>query len=465
MILDTKLHTRLKLPVVAPPPRHAAKIVCNVTLLLPRTLPLHKGLFGVAQLEVSSLTFNDLVLKMTLLMGLFNLSVFNWTATCLLAAVLVLVCKQRNLLQARQRKRDGKREPDQQINAKESASFNMPIPPPYPNWSLETTKPLPYRAFRYGPKYSVTMGLRTLLPVDWIELDNQFPKFHADKAARILERGDQCIKTHLDAMPAALELLEDLTDYLPARYPTLFQRTSTGIKNLWSGESFNVVDQQSLEHDPMTICSRLIQDDLALMIEQPDGQYRLLSGSILLPGFWKLADKFGMTLSDIHTSGNVPHFREKLERGMTKFFQRLKCDEFYARNNYYIQVDESLPWSYSIGSEDGDTISWSTAEKNKAISHHWFRSERQTLRRLPKTRAICFTIRTYFHPVTEVVNEDYVPGRLASAVRSWDDWVGEYKGRDKYAQVLLEYLDRKHEEQVRNGLDLSKEASTMGYPW
>lgn len=346
----------------------------------------------------------------------------------------------------------------------DSGCFRTPIPPPYPGWSLQSTKPLPYRAFRYGPKYNVTMGIRSLHSHEWIELDNQFPKFHADKAARIQERGDKCISTHPDAFHAAVELLEEMADYLPARYPTLFKRTSVGIDNLWSGESFNIVERP-LREDPMAICARLVQDDLALMIEQPDGQYRLLAGAILLAGFWRLSDKYGMTLSSIHTSGDVPHFKEKLERGMMKFFQRLKPETFYGRNNYFIQVDESLPWSHSIGNEDDPVVSWSTAEKDKAVAHHWFRSERQSLRRLPRSGAICFTIRTYFLPITELVEEDYVPGRLASAIRSWDDWVSSYKGKEKYGEVLLEYLDKKHEEQVENGLDLSKEGEVRQYPW
>lgn len=342
--------------------------------------------------------------------------------------------------------------------------FKTPTPPPYPVWSIESTKPLPYRAFRYGPKYNVTMGLRSINPIEWIELDNNFPRFHADKAVRLRERSDKCVKTHPDAFPAAIELLEELSNYLPARYPSLYKRTATGIDNLWSGESFNI-EERPLREDPMAICARLVQDDLALMFEQPDGQYRLLAGAILLAGFWRLSDKFGMTLSSIHTSGEVPHFREKLESGMMKFFQRLKSETFYARNNYFIQVDDCLPWSPSIGNEDDPVVSWGTAEKNKVINHHWFRSERQTLRRLPKTGAICFTIRTYFHTVTDIVKEDYVPGRLASAVRSWDNWVSHYKGREMYGDVLLEYLDKKHEEQVQNGLDLSKEDDVRQYPW
>lgn len=343
-------------------------------------------------------------------------------------------------------------------------AYRTPIPPPYRGWSIESTQPLPYRAFRYGPNYNVTMGLRSIHPHEWIELDSQFPKFHADKAARIHERGKKCISTHPDAFAGAIELLEELSNYLPARYPSLFKRTPVGIDNLWSRESFNIVERP-LQEDPMAICARLVQDDLALMIEQPDGQYRLLAGAILLAGFWRLSDKFGMTLSNIHTSGDVPHFREKLETGMVKFFQRLKCDTFYGRNNYFLQVDDSLPWSHSIGKEDDPVVSWGTTEKNRAIEHHWFRSERQSLRRLPKSGAICFTVRTYFLPVTEMAQEDYVPGRLASAIRSWDERVSNYKGREKYGNVLLEFLDKKHEEQLRSGLDTDKENEVRKYPW
>lgn len=326
------------------------------------------------------------------------------------------------------------------------SSFKMPKPEPYPEWSIKDTKPLPYRPFRYGPKYNITMGLRSVKHTDWIELDNHYPRYHADKSRRIAERGSKCCKTAPEAYPAAMELLDELVEYLPARYPSLYRRTSTGIENLWSGEIIN--STMPLTEDPIQSCARLVQDDLAIMIERSDGQYYLLSGAILLPGFWRLEDKFGMPLSEIHTSGDVPGFKEKLEKGMMNFFRRIKPEEMVARNNYFVQVDDDLAWSWSIGSEDGEEVTWNTAETNRAVEHHYFRSERQTLWRLPKSGGVVFTIRTYFLPITEIAQEKGIPGRLASAVRSWGDDVNKYKGRAKYGDVLLEYLDAKHTEQV-----------------
>ncbi|KAK5653703.1 hypothetical protein OQA88_8734 [Cercophora sp. LCS_1] len=341
--------------------------------------------------------------------------------------------------------------------------FKLPTPPPYPNWSLTDTKPLPYRPFRYGPKYHVTMGLRTVPHTDWIELDNHYPRYHADKARRLAERGSKCVRTAPEAYPAALELLQELVDYLPARYPALYRRTEVGIENLYSGEKMNI--SEPLAEDPMATCARLVQDDLAIMVERPDGQYYLLAGAILLPGFWRLEDKFAMGLSEIHTSGDVPQFKERLEKGMMNFFRRVRPEEMVARNNYFFQVDDDLAWSWSIGSEDSQGVGWATAEKDRAIEHHWFRSERQTLRRLPRSGGVVFTIRTYFHPIKEICEEEYVPGRLASAVRSWGDDVSRYKGRERYGDVLLEFLDRKHQEQVDRGLDLSREDDVRAYPY
>ncbi|KKK14739.1 hypothetical protein AOCH_002248 [Aspergillus ochraceoroseus] len=97
------------------------------------------------------------------------------------------------------------------------SDFQRPPASPFPDWDVHKTKPIPYRPFRYGPKYFVTMGLRSMKWDEWIELDNHYLRYHADKAQRIQERGDKCCKTGPEAWDAAIELLEEL-------YATYLQR-------------------------------------------------------------------------------------------------------------------------------------------------------------------------------------------------------------------------------------------------
>jgi hypothetical protein len=154
-------------------------------------------------------------------------------------------------------------------------------------------------------------------------LDNHYTKYHADKAKRILDRGSKCSYTDPSAFDGAVELLEEFCSYLPERYPSLYERTPVGMNNLLTGETFNI-KERPLAEDPMQMAGRMVQDDLAIMFEKEDGQYYLLAGSILLAGFWRLEDKLGMPLSEIHTSGDVPGYKQKLEKGMMNFFRRVQ---------------------------------------------------------------------------------------------------------------------------------------------
>ena len=87
--------------------------------------------------------------------------------------------------------------------------FKRPDPEPYPDWDIYRTDPLPYRPFKHGP-YHITMGLRTMQWDEWIELDNHYLNFHADKTRRIEERGVTHCRTAPEAMDGAIELLEEL---------------------------------------------------------------------------------------------------------------------------------------------------------------------------------------------------------------------------------------------------------------
>ncbi|CAF3352833.1 unnamed protein product [Rotaria sp. Silwood2] len=341
-------------------------------------------------------------------------------------------------------------------------SFKAPLPVPYPDWSIESTRPLLYRPFKYGPDYFITMGIRRLDWNDWIELDNQWIRYHKEKLDRLSqERASHLCKTAPEAHDAALETMELLSEYLVHRYPSLFQyefnNNEKQIRIKATGEIYSINSD-----DPLKYASLLIQDDLAIMLEGYDGQYYLKAGSIIIPGFWRLQDKFNMPLAQIHMSGDVPKFKEKLKNSMERYFQKMTPQHPVIRHNYFIQTDEDLAWSNSIGPEDTFGIGWQNAKPNPPIQYIHFRSERQTLRRLPRSGAILFTIRPYFVPIVEIAKEPGVPGRLASAIRSWPDDVARYKGKKAYEDVLLKYLDEKHQEQCDSGIQVDPSKS---YPY
>lgn len=174
---------------------------------------------------------------------------------------------------------------------------------------------------------------------------------------------------------------------------------------------------------------------------------------------------------------------------MSRFFRRLALDKPVVRNNYSFQLvrppptatdpeialdPTELAWCRTVhGDEDRDDFErrQSTAAPPAEAAgtapvdprEVYLRSERQTLRRLPRTGAVVFTIRVYQTPVVDVAREPGVPGRLASAARGWSEDVAQYKGIERYKDVLP-YLDERHKEQVEAGLVREDERSSS-YPF
>lgn len=136
----------------------------------------------------------------------------------------------------------------------------------------------------------------------------------------------------------------------------------------------------------------------------------------------------------------VPQYKEKLHGSLNRFFQKMKPNGPVKRHNYFVQTDDCLPWSSKIGAEDSYGIGWDNAKDDPRIEEIHFRSERQTLRRLPRSGGILFTIRTYMLPVGEICQEKWVPGRFASAIRSWGDDVARYKGLRVYKDASYSSL-------------------------
>ncbi|KAL0061391.1 hypothetical protein AAF712_011792 [Marasmius tenuissimus] len=387
--------------------------------------------------------------------------------------------------------------------------------------NLSVVKPIPYRPFRWG-QYHVTMGIRDMPWADWVELDNDFASYFAIRNHRIHSRGEGVLQILPDrpgivnsACHAAVELAHELSAFVAKRYPEAFSVTKSSSGAITAIRiQIDAVDVE-LELPPPLVeqgakelmlrevgqeeaeqAMRVVQDDLALMVEGVDGRYYFQGGAICVPGFWRMRDKIGLPLDEIHITGNVPQYQEKLQLSMERYFKRLPVHKPVIRNNYFMQRVKpedlrrkgTVPTDIPPQKEDEDLLdplelAWSitTHGDEDTFTHRHagnpngqytvapetlqFRTERQTLRRLPLSGAIVFTIRTYLVPLVELGKEPGVPARLASAVRSWPEGIGKYKGKKNYESVLLEYLDKRAEEQRLAGGEESENSKGRGYPY
>ena len=186
-------------------------------------------------------------------------------------------------------------------------------------------------------------------------------------------------------------------------------------------------------HDPLDLCGRLVADDLCLLLPTPGG-WRLMGAVLCFPNRWRLADKLGKPLPGIHRP--VPGYAAKLAVPVDRFFDALTVDRPVWRTNWALNDDPALFQPVETAQEDPDQ----TITAANAATRLFLRVERQTLRRLPRTGAVVFTIRTYQVPIGSLSPAQAAD--LAGVIRTTPEDTARYKGLTRTAKPSLEFLDR-----------------------
>lgn len=280
--------------------------------------------------------------------------------------------------------------------------------------------------------YRLSMGLIALKPDEWIEIDDDLAADLAEKRRLLAERHAQVFAALTGSEAGQREVLDLLAAHLTEHFPDLYRRDGRRLRVLPADADWDL-DDAGLA--PLDLAGRLVQEDLCLM-EHDDAAWRLTAASLCFPTRWKLADKIGRPLDAIH--GPVPDFADKLARPISRFFDRIKTDKPVWRLNWSLIDDPALfqPEGHGRGELD-PTI---TAEN--AGERLWLRVERQTLRRLPATDAVLFTIRIHRWPLSRLADRPEAAGRLAQSITTMPPAMQRYKSLPVFGDAVKAYLEK-----------------------
>jgi hypothetical protein len=123
------------------------------------------------------------------------------------------------------------------------------------------------------------------------------------------------------------------TTYLPNRFPTIFtlDSPSSTLLNQAASESIPLCPPP----DPvkaLEILGKNIDADFLFLMPSDDGDGYVLKGFVTcFPNGFNMKEKFGLKLRDIH--GPVPGYRQKLEKSMDRFFERIEVGKVVLRTN------------------------------------------------------------------------------------------------------------------------------------
>lgn len=217
-------------------------------------------------------------------------------------------------------------------------------------------------------------GVTPVVPGHWLDVDDAYSAQIALKTALLARQKSDVIMLDPSAQEMAQELL------------------STALSEVVTHHGFSVSDQQVQcpdgrvvrldEDDPLGSLAQLVQEDFCILVKR--GTEHVLIGALLgFPASWTLSEKFGKPLMAIH--GPVDAYDDLIAKRVQRLFDGVRPGRPLWRFNvlHYAKADLYHP---RLEAEP---------RLDDALPRPFLRSERQTILRLPKTKAVVFSIHTY----------------------------------------------------------------------
>ncbi|KAF2802164.1 uncharacterized protein BDZ99DRAFT_343768, partial [Mytilinidion resinicola] len=285
--------------------------------------------------------------------------------------------------------------------------------------------------------FHMTMGLKRMPEENWLLLDNRYLPEQTLRRVLLTNNRDgvyqQLPGPHIHA--ACVETLECVVAFLTKRYPHLFflvpeKENGEGqyIHNALTHLSFKI--NEPFNEPPLIIAAQLAMEDINILLpgtgsQDPD-QYYLVASFTMAPAGWYLQQRIGWPLYKLHLP--VLLWGAKLRRPVESFFRRLKVSEPVERYNWFIQTNDVLFQQEPFAVERPQAL---------GVGNVRVRHERQTLRRLPRTHAVVFMVRTYLTALQELEGEVGSVRELLGAVEALPQGVARYKARQVWGEVVV----------------------------
>lgn len=260
-----------------------------------------------------------------------------------------------------------------------------------------------------GRPFAMTMGLRALDILDWIEIDDHYDAELTRKRDLLLKHRTQVLAHLPEGDRGAHQTLDMVRQHLPRRFP----------------ERFPVPPEVDAGKHPIESAALLVQEDLAVMTLLDD-QWVLTAACVCFPSRWDLTEKIGANLFQIHDP--VPHYRERVGDATHVMFGKFTADRPVWRINWTVIDAAELfqPGPDAAPPDEGDF----------ADRTH-LRTERQTMRVLPGGDVL-FTIRTHVDSLA-VLDRAHPTFRrdLVATMQTMSPQTRAYKGWDAMWDDLL----------------------------
>ena len=278
-----------------------------------------------------------------------------------------------------------------------------------------------------GSSSPFTIGLTPLDMAEWIETDGALESYLQEKDRLNAAHPEIVFVEEPETRGAQEEVLKELVSWLLENRPEIYSAKGEEISIAGTARRIRLDDPAP----PLLTAAKLVQEDLVLMRKGEAG-WRLAAASLSFPSSWSLREKFGRLMHEIHAP--VPGFGAGTRNAglIERMFDNLKAWHPVKRFNWSLYTDGELYHPASSG------------ERDVRPEHAFLRVERQTLRKMPVSGDVLFTIRIHLDPLLALQNLPDASGlarSLASQLMALDSEQLAYKGLAANRDALVDRLN------------------------
>jgi len=300
------------------------------------------------------------------------------------------------------------------------------------------TKPAaspPHQPYRWASA-DFQLGLRACRKEQWILLSGGYAGVMNEKRARLRHRA-RFYGALPRSLPAQRELVRLVSGHLVKDHAAAFERTGEVLTSRIDGTRVTLTDDE-----PLWQLSHLIEEDF-MLLEQHGGALIITAASNAYSSSGRLVAAVGHDVPWAHLP--VPALTEKLgtriNRVLGSVHEASPCERFNwavtPMGTLFFPADD--PHQANAAAMRG-VLADLRHDPGRAGDLLFIRVERQTLTRLPETRAVAFSLHTYSDPLSCVAGDADSARAMLRLLEAYSPERWHYSEMDIVREPLLAYL-------------------------
>ena len=295
-----------------------------------------------------------------------------------------------------------------------------------------------FRPYRWAaPEFQV--GLQPIIERDWLILDDDYAQFMRAKRLHLTACKARCYQTLPGSLAAQRELQSMVVSYLLEHHPSQFTVVGDNLSCSIDGHSLKLGEDTT---DPLWQLSGLVQEDF-MLLQDVDGRQQITAASNAYSSSGRLVASVGHDVRWAHE--NVPDLTKQHGARIDRILSTMHEDFLCARFNWLLTPLTTIFFPEDPHIANGAALRSVSAQLSRdpslAGSLLHMRVERQTLRRLPKTGAVAFSIHTYTDPLSTLVQDDADIEALIKLLKTYSPARLQYSEMDVIRDAVIAWLE------------------------